>query len=140
METYYKDVLETMLKQDAITDTDYHFFLSLPDDKYYIVVEDRQGGDFGMYTVKSVREWLIHCFSDWEDVTENYKEELGNATEIFRTMKPEEIISWIDDMWSITMEECVRVDRGEHLTAWKTLKTGKILIDCDNNTKDCLFF
>lgn len=140
MQDYYRERLEEMLKEKAITESDYNFFLSLPDDKYYIVVEDRQDGEFGMYQVNSVREWLIHCFSDWEDVTEDYIEEFGNATEIFRTMTPEQIIAWIDDMWDITMEECVVADKRRRLTAWKTLKTGKVFVEHKGNAFEYLFF
>lgn len=68
--------------------------------KRYIVIEDRQGGEFGMYRDYTLEQWKEQAIEwaetdDWDDA-QNLFDGMTSANEI---------IAFIDDMWEITIVE-----------------------------------
>lgn len=72
----------------------------------YIVIEDRQGGSFGMDRAYTVDEWLEQarawCEADDNTDLDNYLENIQNHREEWTD---EQILGLIDETWNITLKE-----------------------------------
>lgn len=84
--------------------------------KRYIVIEDRQGGEFGMYRDYTLEQWKEQAI-DWADM-----DDWDDAQNLFDGItKASEIIAFIDDTWEITL---VELNNSEEVTDYlKSLKT-----------------
>lgn len=85
--------------------------------RQWYVIDDRQGGDFGMYRLYTAEEWLDQAaewldhddmfgyFDDPEDSPwyseENFREIWGRQIK----KDPQKLIDFIDDYWEITLVE-----------------------------------
>lgn len=73
----------------------------------WAVIEDRQGGEFGMYRVLTAKEWLDQAM-EWLEQDGN--EEIEDILKRSETWTEQEIIDYIGDLWELTMAEVVEVD------------------------------
>jgi len=77
--------------------------------RQWYVIDDRQGGDFGMYRLYTAEEWLEQAI-EWSDsdgaFDDDYtEEEYREYWEDVIARDPQEFIDYIDDMWEITLVE-----------------------------------
>ena len=85
--------------------------------KKYLVVEDRQGGEFGMGRHYTAAEWLQQAVEwrgtdGWED--EDRTEFIKYWSKIINDGKEQELIDYIADVWDLEMEEVKKVVVCEH--------------------------
>ena len=78
--------------------------------RQWYVIEDRQGGEFGMYRLYTAEEWLDQVV-EWLESDGAFDED-DNPEEDFRAYwgqvikeNPQEFIDYVDDLWEITMVE-----------------------------------
>lgn len=117
--------------------------------KRYVVVEDRQGGEFGMGRCYTAEEWLEQAV-DWRDSDDSWGD-YGEGTDMYGEThhddrkwfirfwkkviadgKEQELIDYISDIWDIDLreggecEECGECWSKQELDsyAWHCLKCG----------------
>ena len=84
--------------------------------RQWYVIEDRQGGDFGMYRLYTAEQWLDQAmewldsdgyFVDPEDADEWDETEEGYRShwEKIIARDPQKFIDYVDDAWELTMVE-----------------------------------
>lgn len=87
--------------------------------KRYLVVEDRQGGEFGMGRHYTVEQWIEQAI-DWHDgdeFFENKEAEEKFRQELLKGAKEKGdwyVLNYISDMWDIEFEEIKKVVVCEH--------------------------
>jgi len=67
--------------------------------KYYKVIEDLQGGDFGMNRVLSIAGWRKQAL-EWACSDDN-----EDLIQIIKRTKKEDLIDTISEIWSLVFEE-----------------------------------
>jgi len=79
--------------------------------RLYECVEDRQGGDWCVGLVQTAEEWLEDAIY-WRNADWSWDEDNGDTEEHMREFwnkkiadgKEQELIGYIDEVWSITIE------------------------------------
>ena len=68
-------------------------------EKRYAVINDLQGGDFGMYRLYTIEQWREQAI-EWADSDEHY-----GVVEELKTLKKEDIIDYISEFWELQFAE-----------------------------------
>jgi len=80
-------------------------FDNLDEKTLYKVVEDRQGGEFGMYRVYNTKQW-VHQALEWLDSDDEFP--CDKPFIDFLVSGGEKVIAEIDDFWDITFKKTWR--------------------------------
>ena len=79
--------------------------------RQWYVIEDRQGGEFGMYRLLTAEEWLDQAI-EWSESDGYFDDEDSETEEEYRAhweaiiaSNPQEFIDYLEDLWELTMVE-----------------------------------
>lgn len=94
--------MERFIMRDMLTEEQKKKFDAIDDVKLYEVIEDRQGGEFGMDRQYTLKEWIDQAF-EWLYMDECFEEDQVFVNYLLN--HPEDALNQIDDFWEITFEE-----------------------------------
>lgn len=94
--------MERFTMRDMLTEEQKQKFDAIDDVKLYEVIEDRQGGEFGMNRQYTLKEWIDQAF-EWLDMDDCFEEDQVFVNHLLDN--PEDALNQIDDFWEITFGE-----------------------------------
>lgn len=97
-------------------------------EKRYAVINDLQGGDFGMYRLYTIEQWREQAI-EWADSDEHY-----GVVEELKTLKKEDIIDYISEFWELQFAE-ININRW----TWDNKANELVLYNESNNKLKELF-